>query len=186
MRWFSRFVFWIRGWTYEGESPTFPKFVTIGAPHTSNSDFLAFLAVATHFRLPARYIGKHTLFRWPFGGLMRRLGGIPVRRGSGQGLVEQVVEAFERADRMALVIAPEGTRGRADYWKSGFYRIAVGAGVPIVCGFVDYATKTMGLGPTVHPTGDARADMAIIRAFYAGKEGAKPGNETPVRLREED
>ncbi len=185
MRWLARWWYRFRGWSIVGERPTEPKYVVIGAPHTSNNDFLVFLAAVSHFHLPARYIGKHTLFRWPFGGLMRRLGGIPVRRDTGQGLVEQVVAEFARVDEMALVIAPEGTRGRAEYWHSGFYRIAAGAHVPIVCGFVDYATKTFGLGPTIHPSGDVRVDMDQIRAFFAGKQGRHAGDETPPRLREE-
>jgi 1-acyl-sn-glycerol-3-phosphate acyltransferase len=179
--WFRR-----RGWTMVGTRPSQAKYVVAGAPHTSNSDFVAFLAAVRYFDIPARYIGKHTLFRWPLGGLMRRLGGIPVRRHTSQGLVEQVVAEFGRAEEMALVLAPEGTRSRGEYWHSGFYRIAVGARVPIVCGFVDYATKTIGLGPAIEPTGDVRADMDRIRAFYAGKRGRRPGQETPPRLREED
>jgi 1-acyl-sn-glycerol-3-phosphate acyltransferase len=180
--WWCRF----RGWTVVGERPTDAKYVVIGAPHTSNFDFLVFLAAVHHFDIPARYIGKHTLFRWPFGGLMRRLGGIPVRRDTSQGLVEQVVAEFANADEIALVVAPEGTRSRADHWHSGFYRIAVGAGVPIVCGYVDGPSKTVGLGLTIHLTGDVRADMDRIREFYAGKAGYRPGNESEPRLREEN
>jgi 1-acyl-sn-glycerol-3-phosphate acyltransferase len=185
MRRLARLWYRLRGWTFVGQKPSFSKYVVVGAPHTSNSDFFAFLAVVGQFELPAKFIGKHTLFRWPFGGLMRRLGGIPVRRDSGQGLVEQVVDAFDRTDAMALVIAPEGTRRKADHWKSGFYRIAVAADVPMVCGFVDHSTKTLGLGPAVPPTGYVRADMEQIRAFFADKVGRNPDGKTPVRLREE-
>ncbi len=185
MRRLARLWYRLRGWTFVGQRPAIPKYVVVGGPHTSNTDFFAFLAVVANFDLPARFIGKHTLFRWPFGGLMRRLGGIPVRRDSGQGLVEQVVAAFHRSDAMALVIAPEGTRGRADHWRSGFYRIAVAAEVPVVCGFVDHSTKRLGLGPTIEPTGDMRGDMDRIRAFFADKVGRHPDRTTPVRLREE-
>jgi 1-acyl-sn-glycerol-3-phosphate acyltransferase len=185
MRWLARTWYRLRGWKMVGQKPAIPKCVVLGAPHTSNGDFFAFLAVASHFDLPARYIGKHTLFRPPFGGLMRRLGGIPVRRDSKQGLVAQVTAAFEHARSMALVIAPEGTRGRADHWKSGFYRIATAAGVPIVCGFVDHSTKTLGLGPTIFPSGDIEADMNQIRAFYSGKTGKHPERTTPIRLADE-
>lgn len=108
-----------------------------------------------------------------------------MRRDSGQGLVEQVVAAFHRSDAMALVIAPEGTRGKADHWRSGFYRIALAADVPVVCGFVDHSTKRLGLGPTIRPTGDMGADMDRIRAFFADKVGRHPDRTTPVRLREE-
>lgn len=176
----------LRGWRFVGTRPALAKYVVVGAPHTANVDFLSFLAVVGHFGIPARYVGKHTLFQWPFGGLMRRLGGIPVRRDSGQGLVDQVVSAFDSSTEMALVIAPEGSRERADRWRSGFHHIARTAGVPIVCGFVDYGTRTLGLGPTVPPTEDVVADMDQIRAFYNGKVGRRPGAETEPWLREED
>ncbi len=161
------------------------RYVAIGAPHTSNWDFVTFLAVVSRLGLPAKYLGKDTLFRWPFGGLMRRLGGIPVRRDRGEQTVAGVVEELAGVDRMALVIAPEGTRRAAPFWRSGFYRIAEAARLPIVLGFVDYSRKVAGVGPTLYPTGDVGADMAKIRAFYADKVGRVPEGQGPVRLREE-
>ena len=131
----------LRGWQFTGQKPPFGKFIGIGAPHTSNWDFIIFLAVVSRFRLPARVIGKKSLMRWPFGGLMRRLGVIPIDRDSGQGLVEQMVSEFRRAEAIALVVAPEGTRGPAEYWRSGFYRIAVAAEVPIVLTYIDFPTS---------------------------------------------
>jgi 1-acyl-sn-glycerol-3-phosphate acyltransferase len=175
----------LRGWQFTGQKPPFGKFIGIGAPHTSNWDFIIFLAVVSRFRLPARVIGKKSLMRWPFGGLMRRLGVIPIDRDSGQGLVEQMVSEFRRAEAIALVVAPEGTRGPAEYWRSGFYRIAVAAEVPIVLTYIDFPTKRAGLGPTLHPTGDIAADMKEIRAFYSGIHGKHRENESPIRLREE-
>ncbi len=186
MRWLAeRYLRW-RGWVWVGERPPFPKFVAVAAPHTSNWDFFVFLAVARHFRIPAKVIGKHSLVRWPFGSLMRRLGVIPVRRDSGAGLVEQMIAEYEVRDRMALVIAPEGTRGRAPFWRSGFYRIALAAGVPIVMTFVDFEHKRAGIGGIVHPTGDAVADMATVRAFYSGINGMRPEKQGPIVIREED
>ena len=123
--------------------------------------------------------------RWPFGRLMRRLGIIPIERDTGQGLVDQMAVEFNRADRMALVVAPEGTRGPAAYWRSGFYRIAMAAQVPIVMTYIDYPTRRAGIGPTLHPSGDIEADMEQIRSFYTGIRGKHAENETPIRLRGE-
>ncbi len=166
MRWLAYKLMRLRGWQFTGERPSHARFVAIAAPHTSNWDFFAFLSVVHHFKVRASAIGKHSLVRWPFGGLMRRLGIIPVDRSSSQGLVEQMVDVIEAADSMMLVIAPEGTRHGADRWKSGFYRIAVGAKVPIVLAYIDNDRKMAGLGPTLHPSGDIEADMDIIRDFY--------------------
>jgi 1-acyl-sn-glycerol-3-phosphate acyltransferase len=178
---------WMRmtGWSFVGELPPVEKYVVLGAPHTSNWDFVAFLGVAQHFRIPARFIGKHSLFRPPFGRLMRRLGGIPVRRDSGQGLVEQVAAEIASTPGIGLVIAPEGTRGRGSGWRSGFYWIAQAAEVPIVCGFVDYATRTAGVLGTITPSGDLEGDLARLAAIYRGKVGRHPERQSEVRLREE-
>ncbi len=185
MRWLAEKLMRLRGWRFAGERPTVKKFVAIGAPHTSNWDFMLFLSVVSHFRIRARAIGKHSLVRWPFGGLMRRLGIIPVDRDSGQGLVGQMVEEFAAADTMALTIAPEGTRRAAEYWHSGFYRIAVAAEVPIVLAYIDGENKVAGIGPTVNPTGDIEADMDIIRRFFEPIRGLRPENQGPIRLRPE-
>jgi 1-acyl-sn-glycerol-3-phosphate acyltransferase len=185
MRWLAERFLKLRGWQFTGEVPPHDKFVAIGVPHTSNWDFIVFLAVVSHFKLPARVIGKNSLVRWPFGGLMRRLGIIPVDRDSGQGLVEQMVIEFSRADPMVLVVAPEGTRRRAKNWKSGFYRIATAAEVPIVLAYIDWPSKRAGLGPTLGVTGDPVADMDEIRRFYAGVHGKHPERESPIRLSDE-
>lgn len=182
MGWLAERFMQLRGWRIVGEPPPFPKYVAIGAPHTSNWDFAFFLGVVSHFRIPGRVVGKESLVRWPFGRLMRRLGVIPLRRDSGQGLVEQMAGEFAARDRMALVVAPEGTRRRADHWRSGFYRIALAAEVPIVFSFVDFGTKTAGLGPTLYPTGDISADMEIIRDFYSPIQGKNPQNQGPISL----
>ena len=176
----------MRGWQFAGARPEWPKFVVVGAPHTSNWDFMLFLAVMSHFRIPGRAIGKHSLVRWPFGKLMRRLGIIPIERDSGQGLVEQMVDEFNAADAMALVVAPEGTRKPAEYWRSGFYRIAVASRVPIVMAYIDGDKKVAGIGPSLHPTGDIEADFATIRAFYAPRRGLVPENQGPIRLRSDE
>ncbi len=173
----------LRGWRFAGEKPALAKFVAIGAPHTSNWDFMLFLSVVSYFQMPARAIGKSSLVRWPFGSLMRRLGIIPLARDSGQGMVDQMVDEFVAADAMALVIAPEGTRRRAEYWRSGFYRIALEAQVPIVMTYIDFDGKVAGIGPTLYPTGNIEDDMEVIRRFYGPIRGLRPENQGPIRLR---
>ncbi|MDM7855357.1 1-acyl-sn-glycerol-3-phosphate acyltransferase [Cellulomonas alba] len=159
--------------------------ILIGAPHTSNWDFVLMLALAGELDLPIRWLGKHTLFRGPAGPLMRALGGIPVDRRDPAGLVEELVARVRGGERFYLVVTPEGTR-RGAGWKSGFYRVARETGWPVTLGYVDRTTMTTGLGPTVELTGDVRADMDVIRAFYADKAGFRPGNRTEPRLRAED
>lgn len=185
MRWLAERLMRLLGWRIEGEVPPEDKFVAIGAPHTSNWDFVIFLGVVSHFRIRARAIGKATLVRWPFGQIMRRLGIIPVERGTGQGMVGQMVREFAASDSMALVIAPEGTRKPAEYWRSGFYQIAMAADVPIALAYIDGDNKVAGVGPALCPSGDIQADMAKIRDFYAPFRGLRPERRGPVRLRPE-
>lgn len=185
MYWLAKRFLRLRGWTIEGEFPPDSKFVAIGAPHTSNFDFIVFLGVLGHFNRRARYIGKHSLFVGPLGWIMRKLGGIPVNRNRSGGLVDQVVEAFDAADEMILVIAPEGTRSRSETWKSGFHNIALAAGVPIVPASVNGPDRVATIGKPVWPSEDVVGDMGSFREFYEGVVGVRPGNETPVKLAEE-
>ena len=160
--------------------------ILIGAPHTSNWDFVLMLALAWHWGISVRWLGKDSLFKRPFGPLMRALGGIPVQRDDHHGLVAQLVSQVRETGPTYLVITPEGSRTAVRYWKSGFYRIAQETGMTVTLGFVDRRTMTTGLGPTLTMTGDVRADMDAIRAFYAGKVGVRPGGERIPRLRAED
>ncbi len=179
---------WFRlsGWKIRGDLPPVPKYVAVGAPHTSNWDFLVMLGVMTVKGVRVSFIGKHTLFRWPFEGLMRRLGGIPVRRDVRESVVEQMAAAFDAADELILVIAPEGTRGRSDHWKSGFYHIARQAGVPLLPGKIDYPAKLVTFGEPLTPTGDVPGDMDALRSFFAGARGKYPASASRVRLLEEE
>lgn len=170
---------------FRSEPPPAGSAVLIGAPHTSNWDLVIMLAITWRLGIPTRWLGKSSLFRRPFGGAMRALGGIPVDRANPAGVVDEVVAQMAADPRFLLVIAPEGTRQRGEYWKSGFYRIAREAGLPVVLGYVDSSTRTAGLGPTLHLRGDAAADMDRVRAFYADKRGMRPENATPPRLRDE-
>jgi 1-acyl-sn-glycerol-3-phosphate acyltransferase len=164
----------IFGWRFEGRLPDTGKMVVIAAPHTSNWDLPILLGVAFALRVKARWLGKHTLFRWPLGAMFRWMGGIPVNRSASHNMVSQAVEMFRDSEELILAIPPEGTRGKVSHWKTGFYYIAVGAQAPIVMGFIDYKRKAAGLGPTLYPTGDIEADMEVIRNFYANVTAKYP------------
>lgn len=157
----------VTGWRIDPLIPDLPKFVVIAAPHSSNWDFIIGLALIFALRLDIRFIGKAALFRGPLGPIMRWLGGIPVDRTQPQDVVEQTIAMFDAHEKLIVALAPEGTRKPVAKWKSGFYRIAVGAGVPIVPGYFDNRRRVVGMGPPFQPTGDADADLAELRAFYA-------------------
>jgi 1-acyl-sn-glycerol-3-phosphate acyltransferase len=163
----------------EGAFPDAPRFVLIAAPHTSNWDAIVGLAAAVSIGLDVQFFAKHTLFRPPLGWLFRWLGGIPVDRHAPAGLVEAAIEAFARRPRFVLGVAPEGTRRKVAAWKTGFHRIAVAAGVPIVAVALDWGRRSVGPIGTVVPTGDLAADLAALRALYAGVRGRRPEWQTP-------
>lgn len=165
----------IAGWRLvRGELPSEHRFVLIAAPHTSNWDLPIMLYAALLFRVKLYWMGKDAIFRPPFGGIARWLGGIPIDRSKANNLVAQSVELFRGRPSLVLVVPPEGTRQKVRHWKTGFYYIALGAGVPIVMGFLDYKRKLAGFGPSLTPTGDIAADMLKIRAFYSGITGKYP------------
>ena len=157
----------------------------IAAPHTTNWDMPIMLAVAYVLGVNPSWLGKKELFRWPFGGFMRWLGGVSVNRGTRENIVQQVVDLYGVSERLYIVIPPSATRRRASHWKSGFYHIARGADVPVMATFLDYRRKVGGIGPVFRLTGDMKADMDVLREFYAGVQGKYPELTTPVRLAEE-
>lgn len=166
------------GWRVEGAVPNVPKMVIVGAPHTSNIDGLIMFFVARVYRIRLRWIGKHTLFWPPLGWLLRWLGGIPINRTASRGAVQQMIDTFAASDRLVLLVTPEGTRGKSSRWKTGFYHIAQGAGVPIVLGSIDYRRKVVGIGPVITPTGDYETDMQVVQAYYQDKVGRYPEKRT--------
>ena len=176
LRWLSKHLLRLLGWTLTGRMPAnTPKSVVIAAPHTSNWDFPYTLMVAFAMGLNIQWMGKKQLFRWPFHHLMRWLGGIPVDRSQSTNLVAASVNTLLASPHeLHLVVPPEGTRSQSRHWKTGFYYIALGAQVPIVLGYMDFAQKKSGLGPALVPTGDIEADMAQIKAFYAPFKGKNP------------
>lgn len=184
-RFFARVCWALSRWRLTGSgAPTRPT-VLIGAPHTSNWDFVLMLAIAWRLGIDVHWLGKKSLFRGWRGPVMRKLGGIPVDRADPARVVRNVVAQVEAGDVFGLVITPDGTRGGNTHWKSGFYRIARETGMPVTLGFVDRTTMTCGLGPTLDLTGNVAADMDRIRAFYADKAGVRPERRSEPRLREE-
>jgi 1-acyl-sn-glycerol-3-phosphate acyltransferase len=173
------------GWKTEGERPRDRRFVLIAAPHTSNWDLVYLLALAEIFDVRISWMGKDAIFRPPFGWLMKRLGGIPVVRSKRTNLVAQATQRFATSQDLALVVPAEGTRGAVEHWKSGFYHIARGADVPIVLGYLDYARRRGGFGPSLRATEDVRKDMDQIREFYGDKAAKYPDQFAEPRLREE-
>lgn len=160
-------LFRLKGWSVAGEAPAARKFVITGAPHTTNWDFIFFIGTVNHLGLKPSFMGKVSLFKGPLKRFMHDMGGLPVDRSKrNNNYVEEAADHFERAEDLALVVAPEGTRGSDGTWRSGFYHIAMRAGVPIVPAWVNHATKKGGVGPAIMPTGDYAADLAKIAAFY--------------------
>ena len=175
----------VTGWRVAGQLPAGNRLVVIAAPHTTNWDFIYLIAAALVFRLKIHWLGKTSLFRPPMGTLMRLLGGIPVDRSRSTNLVAQLKAQFEASRGMAIVIPPSGTRGKTDHWKSGFYWTAYEAGATVVCGYLNYPSKTAGLGYSFEPTGNVSEDIEPVRAFYKDIVGKYPELASEVRLAEE-
>jgi len=171
------------GWRIEGQPPALPKYVIVGAPHTSNWDFLVMLGTVFTVGIEMFWLGKHTLFKPPLGGLFRWLGGIPVDRRQANGLVDQLVNVFHAHEKLVLVVPPEGSRKKLKTWKSGFYHIARGAQVPMALVAMDYGRKVVGFGPVVTPSGDVEADMVSIRSFFASAVGKFPHETAQIALK---
>lgn len=171
LRAISVLILRISGWTTRGEPLTHQRCVLIGAPHTSNWDFPLMLMVVLKLRLRIFWMGKHTLFPFPFGWFMKWLGGIPIDRSAAHGTVEETVRQYRENDELIVLIPPEGTRKKVHKWKTGFYHIARNAGVPILLGYVDMGKKEAGFSDFFTPTGNLEQDMEVILAFYRGKTG---------------
>ena len=175
MRALSRAGLRMMGWRTEGMTPeqiaAYPKFVLIAAPHTSNWDFPITLMVCFVLRLKVYWMAKASLFVWPLGSLSRWLGGIAIDRSASNNTVQNTIAAFGARERLAVIVAPEGTRGKVTHWKTGFYHMAHGAGVPIALAYLDFRRKAGGIGRMFYTTGDIGADMAEIQRFYSGITG---------------
>lgn len=173
LRALGRAVLRLLGWRIEGEIPDVPKLVIAVAPHTSNWDFVVGAAVMFALDLQLSFLAKHTLFRGPFGPVMRWMGGIAVDRTGPHGVVGDAVAAFARTPRRVLAIAPQGTRSAGAPYKSGFLHIARGACVPVLYATLDYEARCLRLGPSFNPCEDIEADLERVEAFYAGVRGKR-------------
>ncbi len=175
-RWIAMFFAKVLHWKLVSEAPGVNKAVLIGAPHTSNWDFLVMLMGILIWRLDVRWVGKHTLFLGPMGPIMRWLGGIPINRGKSQDTVGQLVDYFNQQEQLLILIAPEGTRKAVEQWHTGFYHIACNANVPIVVTYLDYKEKAIGVEAIEVPSGDVQKDIARYQTFYKTKTAYKPEN----------
>lgn len=168
LRWLGVAILGLMGWSVRGTVPNLPKFVVIGAPHTSNWDWLLVMVVAFALGVRISWMVKHTIFKPPFRRLLHWLGGVPVDRRAANGVVGESVSRLQQAQRLILCITPEGTRSKVREWKTGFYHIAQGAGVPIVPAIFDYGRREVRFAPIFQPTGDFAADLAALQAVYTG------------------
>ena len=180
MKQFCRFLLGLAGWHTEGAPPASHRYVLIAAPHTSNWDGLILVLAARVFGMKMQWFLKKSWFVFPMGVLLRAVGGIPIDRSASHGMVEHAIQQFAANPELVLAVPPEGTRKKAPHWKSGFYYIARGAGVPIVPGYLDYGRKIAGVGPAFTPTGDLAADFAVFREFYSNIKGRYPELTGPI------
>lgn len=180
----ARLILWAGGWTPVGEVPDEPKAVFIAAPHTSNWDGFWALTYKVAVGLDVHFFAKHSLFWFPLGTLLRGLGGIPLDRSKATSAVALAVDMFAARDQFFFGLAPEGTRAYREAWKSGFYRIALGADVPVFLGQIDYGKKQVGIGGRLDLTGDQDVDLQKIADFYDGSKARWPEKTTPIRFTE--
>ncbi len=180
---FSKIILKLIGWHVEATLPEEKKFVLIGAPHTTNWDLviglLCFWSVSVH----PTWVAKKQIFIGPLNYFFRALGGIPVDRSIHSGFIEQIAHQFDSREEMIFGLTPEGTRSKTEYWKTGFYYIALKANVPVCLAYVDYPSRTFGLGEILYPSGDIDKDFELIRTFYQGKKGKHPEKQGPVQIK---
>lgn len=178
---FSKFIFWLSGWKVSGNLPKdVNKAVMIAAPHTSNWDFLWARAAFFILKIPVRYTVKKELLKFPLNIILNSLGAIGIDRSKKEGsserlsMTEAMINLFNESDKLVVLVTPEGTRSYNQEWKTGFYRVAEGAKVPIYCGFLDYENKIAGVGPTVFPNGEVDIQIEEIKSFYRPIKGKYP------------
>jgi 1-acyl-sn-glycerol-3-phosphate acyltransferase len=178
----GKFLLWLGRWTPVGPTPGVDKAVIIGAPHTSNWDGYWLLVYKIAYGIDVKFFIKASMFWFPMSVLLNGMGGVPLHRGDARSAVKQAIAAFDENDNYLFGLAPEGTRSKTKGWKSGFYRIAEGAGVPVVFGFFDYANRRLGFGPNMMLTGDVDADMVIIRSYYESVGGRSAEKTSPIEM----
>jgi 1-acyl-sn-glycerol-3-phosphate acyltransferase len=173
----------LSGWKVEGRLPQIPKFIIIVAPHTTNWDLPNMLAIIYALGLKANWFGKKEIFRGPANPFFSFLGGIPVDRSQRRNVVEEMVNIINTTDQLVIGLSPEGTRSKAEYWKSGFYHIAYQANIPVVFGYLDYKRKAGGIGPILYPSGDIDTDMILVQEFYKNISGKYPNEVGQIAIR---
>ena len=171
------------GWRSRLVWPPEPRGLILVYPHTSNWDFVIGVLFRVGRGLPAHWMGKDSMFRWPFRGLLQRMGGVPINRREPTGLIRSLLEEFRRRDWLWLAIAPEGTRARTDHLKTGFYKIALAADLPIGLAYIDYGRRCIGIDTYVRMTGDKESDLELLRRFYADKRARLPEHAGEIRFR---
>jgi len=178
----ARFLLWLGGWTIVGGVPSIKKAVVIAAPHTSNWDGFWAIVYKTLIGVDIRWFVKDSMFWFPMNILLKAFGAIPLNRKQARSAVAEAIAAFDTHESFYFGLAPEGTRSMTPGWKSGFYRIAEGANVPVIFGFLDYGNRRLGLGPTLTLTGDKEADMKVCRSFYSSISGRCPEQTSTINL----
>ncbi|BCE02667.1 1-acyl-sn-glycerol-3-phosphate acyltransferase [Marinicellulosiphila megalodicopiae] len=174
LSWLSSLILFVFRWKVAGEIPKEKKYIIIVAPHTSNWDFFWGMCTVLKMRWRVNWVGKDSLFTGFKGGIMRWLGGTGIDRSNASNIVDSYIQLVEKSESINIVITPEGTRGYVDKWKTGFYRIADGADIPLALAFIDFSKKELGFGPMMKTTGDYEQDKAKIKAFYRPIIGKNP------------
>ena len=178
----AKFILRISGWTATGDVPNLEKAIFIAAPHTSNWDGFWLLVCKVALDVELRFLAKPTLFWWPLGSLLRWFGAMPIDRSQATSTVQLMIDIFEQEEHLFLALAPEGTRKLQPYWKTGFYKIARAAKIPIILAYIDYPRKKMGIGPELRTSGDVDKDLAFIRDFYKPHAGRHPELQGPIEF----
>jgi 1-acyl-sn-glycerol-3-phosphate acyltransferase len=178
----ARLILKVSGWTPVGDVPGYDKVVFIAAPHTTNWDGFWLLVYKSAVKIDVHFLAKHTLFWWPLGAVLRAMGAMPIDRTASASTVQQVVDVFAERDKFWFALSPEGTRKWQPHWKTGFYRIAKSANVPLVLAFIDYGKKRMGIGITLPEDQTLEQDLQTIREFYAPFTGRLPERQGPIKF----
>lgn len=174
LRLLAKLTLFCFGWKTMGKKPAEKKYVIIAAPHTSNWDLFFMLLIALDLKIAIYWMGKDSIFKFPFKNLMQWMGGISIDRSQANDVVATMVDIYKNCDELVVSVPPEGTRAHTVYWKTGFYHIANGAGIPICLGYLDFAKKEGGIGPMFQPSGDIEKDMIEIKEFYKNITGKHP------------
>ena len=186
LQFLARVLLKLFGWDAVQGLPKFKKYVLIAAPHTSNWDFVIAMLAALAIGLRFKWLAKHTLFKNPIRPLLKFFGGVPIDRTVHSSVIDRVAKMFNDSEQIVIGITPEGTRSKTNYWKSGFYYIALSAKVPIYFAYLDYGNKKIGIGDHFFPMGDINEDMKIIWKYYIGIKGKNPEKQGEIKIRQKE